>query len=133
MTSAPTICAPSSSPVSASNTVLTIPSGSPSAIALPLPIKGKCPTLTLRRLPLPWLLGQPDAGHLRPAIGAAGDVAHVERMHVLHPGDLLDADDALMHRLVRQPGRADDIADRLDAVLAGPQPLVDDDMACGRP
>ena len=49
-------------------------------------------------------------------------------MHVVDPGDVLDADHAFMHRLVRQPGRADQIADRIDAGLAGAQPLVDDDM-----
>ena len=31
--------------------------------------------------------------------------------------------------LVREPGRADQIADRVDAGLAGAQPLVDHDMA----
>jgi hypothetical protein len=30
---------------------------------------------------------------------------------------------------VRQPGRADEIADRVDAGLAGAQPFVDDDVA----
>ena len=46
MTSAPIMCAPSNSPVLASNTVFTKPSTSPSAIALPLPMKGNLPTLT---------------------------------------------------------------------------------------
>ena len=50
-------------------------------------------------------------------------------MHVVDPGDLLDADHPLVARLVRQPGRADDIADRVDAGLAGAQPFVDDDVA----
>ena len=46
VTYAPTIWAPRSSPVLASNTVFTMPSGSPRAMALPLPMKGKRPTLT---------------------------------------------------------------------------------------
>ncbi len=52
----------------------------------------------------------------------------VERVHVVEPGDVLDADDALMHCLVRQPGRADEIPDRVKAGLAGAQPLIYDDM-----
>src|SRR5205823_13487270 len=59
------------------------------------------------------LFGEADARHLRPAIGAGRDIAHVERVHVVEPGDLVDADHALMHSLVRQPGRADEIADRV--------------------
>src|SRR5689334_22151269 len=74
------------------------------------------------------LFSQPDARHLRPAVGAGRDVAQIERMHVVDPGDLLDADHPFMARLVRQPGRADDIADRIDTVLAGAQPFIDDDM-----
>ena len=50
-------------------------------------------------------------------------------MHVVDPGDVLDADHPLVARLVRQPGRPDDIADRIDAGLAGAQPFVDDDVA----
>ena len=50
------------------------------------------------------LLGQADAGDLRPAIGAARDVASIERMHVVDPGDLLDADHALVHRLCASQG-----------------------------
>ena len=45
------------------------------------------------------------------------------------PGDRLDADDALVARLVRQPGRAGDVADRVDALDIGPAVAVDDDMA----
>ena len=50
-------------------------------------------------------------------------------MHVVDPGDPLDADDTFMHRLVGQPWRADEVADREDAGFAGAQPFVDDDMA----
>ena len=97
VTSAPIMCAPSSSPVLASNTVLTRPSGSPSAIALPLPMKGNRPTLTSRPAALAARLGQADARHLRPAIGAARNLRGVERMDAFHAGDLLDADHALVH------------------------------------
>ena len=51
-----------------------------------------------------------------------------ERMDVVEAGDVLDAHHAFMHRLMRQPGRADDIADGIHAGLAGLAPLVDHDM-----
>src|SRR5438105_9856902 len=57
------------------------------------------------------LFGQSDAGDLRPAIGASRDVADVERVHVVDPGDVLDANHPLLARLVGQPRRADDIAE----------------------
>ena len=50
-------------------------------------------------------------------------------MHVFLAGDFLDADHRLMHRLVGEPRRADEIADRVDAFDAGLEPLVDHDMA----
>src|SRR3546814_7004598 len=50
-------------------------------------------------------------------------------MHALHPGDLLDADHALVAGLVGEPGCADEVADGVDALLARPEPFVDDDMA----
>ena len=111
-----------------SKIVLTIPSGSPSAIALPLPINGKWPTLTSYPASLAACFGEADAGDLRAAIGAGRDVAGVERVHVVDPGDPLDADHALVAGLVRQPWRPDEIADRIDAGLAGAQPFIDDDM-----
>ena len=43
-------------------------------------------------------------------------------------GDLLDADHALMARLVREPGRPGEIADGIDAGLAGAAEVVDHDM-----
>ena len=52
----------------------------------------------------------------------------IERVNIVDPGDPLDADHAFVHR-VRQPWRADEIANRVDAGLAGAQPFVDDDMA----
>src|SRR4051794_2635255 len=75
------------------------------------------------------LLGQADTGDLRPAISAGRDIAQIQWVDVVDPGDLLDADHAFVARLVRQPGRADDIADRVHAGVAGAQPFVDDDMA----
>ena len=52
----------------------------------------------------------------------------IERVNIVDPGDPLDADHAFVHR-VRQPWRADEIANRVDAGLAGAQPFVDGDMA----
>jgi len=75
------------------------------------------------------LLGQAHARDLWPAIGAGGDVVPIERVHVVDPGDPLDADDTFVHRLVRQPRRADEVADRVDAGLAGAKPFIDDDVA----
>ena len=49
-------------------------------------------------------------------------------MHVVDPGDVLDADHTFVARLVREPRRADEIADRVDPGLAGAQPFIDDDM-----
>jgi hypothetical protein len=53
----------------------------------------------------------------------------IERVHVVDAGDPLDADHPFVHRLVRQPRRADEVADRVDAGFAGAQPFVDEDMA----
>ena len=105
------------------------PSASPSAIALPLPMKGNLPTLTLWPAFLRLGLGQADRGDLRPRIGAARDVPGLERVRLLRPGDRLDADHALVARLVRQPGRAGDVADRVDALDIGAAVAVGDDMA----
>ena len=120
--------APRSSPVLASNTVFTKPSGSPSAIALPLPMKGNLPTLISQALGLGRGLGEADAGDLRLAIGAARDVLGLHRVHALEAGDLLDHHDALVHGLVGEPRRAGDVADRVDVRLAGEAPLVDHDV-----
>jgi hypothetical protein len=98
------------------------------AIALPLPMNGKWPTLTVVAGFLRARLGQPDRGDLRPAIGAARNVPGIHRMHVVQAGDLLDADHALMARLVREPGRAGEVADRVDPGLAGAAEFVDHDM-----
>ncbi|PAV92830.1 hypothetical protein WR25_24902 [Diploscapter pachys] len=75
--------------------------------------------------------GQADAGDLRAAVGAAGDVPRLERVRVL-AGDLLDADDAFVARLMRQPGRAGDVADRVDALDVRPAVAVDLDVAALR-
>src|SRR5207244_1689411 len=72
--------------------------------------------------------GEADARDLRTAIGASRDVAGIERMDVVDPGNPLDADHPFVARLVRQPGWADEITDGIDPGLAGAQPFVDDDM-----
>ena len=69
-------------------------------------------------------LGQPDAGDLRVAISAAGDVVAVERvrMDVLVAEllrDRLGGGDALVARLVRQPRAGRAVADRPQALGVG--------------
>src|SRR5690606_13632262 len=90
---------------------------------------GETADLDLVPLLLGRLLGQADARHLRRAVGAARDLGDVERVHGVQTLDPLDADHALVARLVRQPGRAGRVADRVHAGLAGAQPLVGDDVA----
>src|SRR5581483_945686 len=68
------------------------------------------------------------AGHLRPAVGAAGDVGVVHAVHALQPGDALDAGHALVARLVGQPGRPDHVADGVEARHPRLAPVVDDDV-----
>ena len=128
VTSAPTMCAPRSWPVLASKMVLTSPWSSPSAIALPLPTNGKRPTLISRPCCLGRRLGQADAGDLRVAVGAAGNLELVEGMRV-EPLDGLDADDALVLGLVRQHRRPRDVADGVDAGHVGAAEAVGDDGA----
>src|SRR6266404_6641001 len=72
--------------------------------------------------------GQADTGDVRAAISASRDVADIERMHIVDPGDPLDADNPFVTGLVRQPRGSDEIADRIDATLAGTQPFIDDDV-----
>ena len=50
-------------------------------------------------------------------------------MDALDAGDTLDAQHALMACLVRKPRRPGEIANRVDARLAGAHPLIDNDMA----
>jgi hypothetical protein len=59
-------------------------------------------------------LGVPDAGDLRMAVRAAGDDRVVDRDRVV-PRDALDAHDRLFTGDMREPRRADDVADRVDA------------------
>src|SRR5690606_17878002 len=73
--------------------------------------------------------GEPDARDLRPAVGAAGNPGDVQRVDTLYPCDPLDAQDALVARLVGQPRRPDHVTDCVDTVLAGAQPLFDVDVA----
>src|SRR3546814_4532533 len=63
------------------------------------------------------LFGEADAGDLRMAVGAAGDLLLLHRVDVVEAGDLLDADDALVLGLVGQHRRAGDVADGVDAGL----------------
>src|ERR1700709_1041226 len=68
-------------------------------------------------------LRQADGGYLRPAIGAAGDIADVHGMDMLS-GDFLDAHDTLMTRLVSKPRRAGEIAYGIDALLLRPAEAI---------
>src|SRR5262249_34047776 len=54
--------------------------------------EGEAPDLHLLARRLGRLLRQADARDLRPAIGAAGDLRHIQRMQPLHAGDLFDTD-----------------------------------------
>ena len=71
---------------------------------------------------------QADRRDLRMRIGAARDIPHVQRMHIVLARDLLDADDALMACLMREPGRARHIADGVDAGCGRAAKFVDDDV-----
>src|SRR4051812_776854 len=68
--------------------------------------EGELADLELQTLRLSRRLGHADAGDLRLAVGAAGDVLGLHRMHAFDAGDLLDHQHALVHRLVREPRRA---------------------------
>ena len=69
------------------------------------------------------LLRQPDAGDARVGVGAAGDRRVVHRA-VGEPAEPLDAADRLVVRDVRQPGRADHVADRVDPRHARDIPVL---------
>ena len=91
-------------------------------------MKGNLPTLTFWPAAFAAASVRPTARHLRPRVGAARDVPGLERVRLL-AGDRLDADHALVARLVGQPGRAGDVADRVDALDVGAAVAVGDDMA----
>ena len=76
--------------------------------------------------------GKADRGDLRLGIGAAGNVRDFQRVHAFDAGDFLDAQDAFMGRLMRQPRRSDQIADRINAGNIGAAPFIDHDMAAIR-
>src|SRR5690348_16416220 len=74
------------------------------------------------------LLGESDRGDLGIAVGDPGDARLVDRGWC-HPGDLLGYEDALLEAAVGQLQAWDDVADRVEAVDSGAQPLVGDDEA----
>jgi hypothetical protein len=61
--------------------------------------------------------GQADAGDLRMAIGAAGNILGVHRVRMA-ARNRFGRDHAFMARLVREPGRLRYIANRIDACNA---------------
>src|ERR1044072_8778262 len=68
-------------------------------------------------------LGQADACYLRVAVGAGRHVAQVDGMRLL-PRYLLDGEDALLRREVREPRRRNHVADGVDSGLARAAELV---------
>ena len=77
-------------------------------------------------------LGEADAGDLRLAIGAAGDLALVHRVGV-QALDRLDADHPLVLGLVGEHRRAGDVPDRVEAGHVGAaEPVGDDDAPLDR-
>jgi len=72
-----------------------------------------------------------DGSDLRLAVRAAGDVFLVHRADVL-ARDLLDAENALVTSLVREPGGAGDVSDRVHAVDVRSIEFVDQDVATVR-
>ena len=63
------------------------------------------------------LLGEPEAGDVGRAERRARDVDVLDRVR-LQPGGVLDGDDALVGRLVRERRAGDEVADRVDALGA---------------
>src|SRR5258708_5808118 len=90
----------------------------------------------IARLPGPGL-SQADRRDLGPAIGATRNVFRFGRMgmNILVAelaGDRFSRSDALMHRLVRKPGRSSDIADRPNTRHVGATKRIGIDMTlCG--
>ena len=69
-------------------------------------------------------LGQPDRGDLGLAIDASGDRQQVEA-GLAHAGHDLDRGDTLGGGLMREQGRTDHVADRVDARAGGAKGVVD--------
>ncbi len=121
------MCAPRSSPVSASKIVLTKPSASPiaSGLAVRLQVEVSDPQRATSTGAL--LLRQTQARHLWAGIRASRNVVAIERMNVGHACQLFDAQDSFVACLVRQTWSARDVTDRIDPESAGTAPLVGDD------
>ena len=98
----------------ASKTSLTKPSVSSEARARPLNWNGNLPMRTSWPASRAAFSVRPDAGDARVGVGAAGDRRVVDRA-VGEAAEPLDAADRLVVRDVGQPGRADHVADRVDA------------------
>ena len=76
--------------------------------------EGEAPNLYLMPAGLGGSFREPNRGHLRPAIGTARNVQRIHGMR-MQPGDGFDANDPLMRSLMRQPGRAGQITNGIDA------------------
>src|SRR5215212_7888651 len=90
--------------------------------------EGELGLLDLVALLLSLGLGEPERGDLRPAEGHARDEVLVHRQRVL-AGHVLDGDDTLVPRGVREPVAPDHVPRRVDTVLGRPSVLVDLDDA----
>src|SRR5690606_25392328 len=73
------------------------------------------------------LFGQADPGNLGVGVGDRRNHARIEKAFL--PGDDFGGDVGLVHRLVRQHGLADDVADGVDVRHVGAHLLVDLDEA----
>ena len=74
------------------------------------------------------LLGEPERADVGRAERRARDVDVLDRVR-LHPGGVLDGDDALVGGLVGERGAGDEVADRVDALDRRAQRAVDGDQA----
>src|SRR3954447_10375893 len=82
--------------------------------------EGKPSYLVVQLALLGLIFGEPDAGHLRVAVGDAGNVVVHDRLWVV-PRHQLGHYDTLAAALVGQHGRAGNVADGVDACRAGLQ------------
>ncbi len=100
--------------------------GGPGCDGLAVHAEGEAADLDLASALLGLGLGQTDRGDLGFGICAAGD----RRCQVrgLQPGDVLHTMGPLVRRLVRQPGRAGDVADGVEASNTGRAVSIDHHM-----
>ena len=129
MTSAPTMCAPRSCPVSASKIVLaelSLVFSECDGFAVAGEREAANSELTAARLC--FRLGEADAGDLGAAVCAARDELLADRVGRV-AGDRLDADDAIMLRFMSEHWRSRHVPDGVDAPDVCPAVFIDSDAA----